>query len=244
MEGEQNVAERTSSSEDEPIILISDVKSLSQSQAAEKSDKSAYVSAECDSEFVSAKSEQPLTSSSGDDIYLIEKSDEDAVVTKATTENMDVDGEHEEQAQACEPEANKPEADQPEANKPETNMPEANKPEATSTKESDDVLEKCSDKSQSVDWQASAERPYPSDNNEQASEAAFADVTGQSAEHSSGSTSSDKQEHMEKDKPMSKEELVEACISALKLCVKRFPLHYKSYYRLAKSFLHDKNLKV
>lgn len=43
---------------------------------------------------------------------------------------------------------------------------------------------------------------------------------------------------------LTRDELTELCISALKLCVKRFPLHYKSYYRLARVFLHDRKLKV
>lgn len=40
------------------------------------------------------------------------------------------------------------------------------------------------------------------------------------------------------------EQLTSDCIEALKLCIQRYPLHYKSYYRLAKTYLHDKNLKV
>lgn len=43
---------------------------------------------------------------------------------------------------------------------------------------------------------------------------------------------------------VSKESLMEDCLAALKLCIVRFPLHYKSYYRLAKLYLHDKSYKV
>lgn len=38
--------------------------------------------------------------------------------------------------------------------------------------------------------------------------------------------------------------LINDCIDALKLCIQRFPLHYKSYYRLAKVYMHDKKFKV
>ncbi|XP_067949405.1 calcineurin-binding protein cabin-1-like [Watersipora subatra] len=42
---------------------------------------------------------------------------------------------------------------------------------------------------------------------------------------------------------LSRDELIQSCIAGLKLCVQRYPLHYKSYYRLAKTFLHDNQRK-
>lgn len=45
-------------------------------------------------------------------------------------------------------------------------------------------------------------------------------------------------------KVLSGDEIVEACIVALKLCVQRYPLHYKSYFRLSKTYLHDRKRKV
>ena len=69
------------------------------------------------------------------------------------------------------------------------------------------------------------------------------EVSHSSPTQSSSSANTAHVSHPTQDKAC-KEALMADCISALKLCIVRFPLHYKSYYRLAKLHLHDKSYKV
>jgi len=75
------------------------------------------------------------------------------------------------------------------------------------------------------------------------------DSTEKCADHTDVATS-DKAESVNQEKlneisvVLTKDELIDSCIQALKVCILRYPLHYKSYFRLGKTFLHDKQRKV
>ncbi|KAF6029656.1 cabin1 [Bugula neritina] len=74
------------------------------------------------------------------------------------------------------------------------------------------------------------------------------DSTEKCADHTDVATS-DKAESVNQEKlneisvVLTKDELIDSCIQALKVCILRYPLHYKSYFRLGKTFLHDKQRK-
>ena len=182
------------SSEDDDALMITNVKSLSQTDVSEGG-KSEFVSADESSsaDYISASAD--LAISAADNKPVTESSDDDVVVI-------------------------------------ETTCKEAADLQQSKAERSEDATDESAE--------ATPERKVYSSGNQ------FSIVeTDEPTETEPEADQGDNLEKSEEGKEvLTREELIEACISALRLCIKRYPLHYKSYYRLARVFLHDKNLKV
>ena len=183
------------SSEDDDVLMITNVKSLSQADvseggksefvSADESSTAEYKSASADVTASAAAENKPVTESSDDDVVVIE-----------------------------------------------TTCKEAADLQQSKAEGSEDATDESAE--------ATPERKVYSSGNQ------FSIVeTDEPTETEPAADQGDNLEKSEEGKKvLTREELIEACISALRLCIKRYPLHYKSYYRLARVFLHDKNLKV